>query len=417
MKLCFSEIINIKNVSIFLILWLNGLASINSQIANFVSNGGLEKRYTCNINDPNATYVVNAIDWFGLGTYAADKYCVYCTGNVPYNSFFYNYPRSDSAYVIFDVLAPNNIRTYVRNKLKSNLVSGKSYCVKYYVNLSEYSAYSINKIGAYFGSDALDTIKKGQVALQYLIPQIEPPVNSFPLDTIGWTLITGTYTATGIEKYIVIGNFRVNIGTDTLPNNLSPSVRQWSACTIGLDDVSCIPLDLPAFAGNDTTCVPGTPVYLGRTRDVGIDEACTWYKLPIVITPTTPALDTAAGIWVSPTQTSTYVVKQDICGVIKFDTVVVYKDAVGLNKLKIKNLELKISPSPVQEYITITSFEPTERAAFSIIDVSGKVVLYGDFKFSGNEFTLPIDLENGIYVVRFVTDTGVRETKKIVVMK
>jgi hypothetical protein len=43
--------------------------------------------------------------------------------------------------------------------------------------------------------------------------------------------------------------------------------------------------------------------------------------------------------------------------------------------------------------------------------------VYGDFKFAGNEFTLPIDLENGIYVVRFVTDTGIRETKKIVVMK
>jgi hypothetical protein len=392
-----------------------------AQIANYVSNGGLEKHQTCDPNNLNASYVLNATGWSRVGINSAERYCHYCLNNVPFNGFFHNMPRSDSAYVLFNVFClycqPNDSRTYVRNTLKANLIAGKSYCVKLNLNLSEYSAYTINKVGAYFGDSSLDTIIKGKTPLTYLIPQIESSATFFPVDTVGWTAISGTFTATGSEKYMIIGNFRSNAATDTFPINMSMASRNFSSCVIALDDVSCIPLDLLAFAGHDTTCIPGTTVYLGRSRDVGIDEACTWYKLPVVITPTTPAIDTAAGIWVSPTQTSTYVVRQNICGVIKFDTVVVFKDAVGLNKLKIKNLELKISPSPVQEYITITCFEPTERATFSMIDVSGKVVLYGDFKFAGNEFTLPIDLENGIYVVRFVTDTGVRELKKIVVMK
>lgn len=395
------------------------LSSLMGQIANYVSNGSLEKRHTCNTNSPTASYVLNAYDWYNLGLDMADKYCHYCMNTVPNNGFFYNYPRNDSAYVIFDVLVlngpPSSNRTYVRNKLKSNLIASKIYCVKFYVNLSEYSAYSINKIGAYFGDASLDTILDGDVPLTYLNPQIE--ANFFPTDTIGYTLISGTFTASGTEKYMVIGNFRSDAATDTLPSNLSPAVRQYSGCTIALDDVSCIPIDLPAFAGHDTTCIPGTTVYLGRSRDVGIDEACTWYKLPIVITPTTPALDTAAGIWVSPTQTSTYVVRQEICGMIKYDTVVVYKDGVGLSELKIKNEKLKIGPCPIQNELSIYCSEPTDRAAFSIADVNGRIVLSGDFKFAGNVFTLPIDLENGIYFVRIETDAGVKETKKIVVMR
>jgi hypothetical protein len=401
-----------------LFVWLCG-SILKGQIANYVANGGLEKHYTCNTNSPIASYVVNAIDWYGVGNNNANRYCLKCTGTVPFNGFFFNFPKSDSAYVIIDVMCkicPNySNRIYVRNKLRANLVAGTTYCVKFYVNLSEYSAYSINKIGAYFGDASLDTILDGDVPLTYLNPQIE--ANFFPTDTIGYTLISGTFTASGTEKYMVMGNFRSDAATDTLPNNLSPAVRQYSGCTIALDDVSCIPIDLPAFAGNDTTCIPGTTVYLGRSRDVGIDEACTWYKLPIVITPTTPALDTAAGIWVSPTQTSTYVVRQDICGGIKFDTVVVYKDGVGLSELKIKNEKLKIGPCPVTDNLIINCTEPTERASFSITDVNGKVILYGDFKFAGNAFTLPLDLVNGIYFVSLVSDTGFRETKKIVVMK
>jgi hypothetical protein len=397
-----------------------GLAA-SSQIANYVSNGSLEKHQTCSNTSSLTGYIVNAVDWFGVGVYNADKYCHYCSATVPNNGFFRNYPRTDSAYVLYDVFclscASYSNRTYVRNKLKSNLVAGKIYCVKFYVNIGENAGLTIDKIGAHFGDASIDTIKKGQIPLTYLIPQIENPPNVFPTDTIGWTSITGTFTATGNEKYMVIGNFRSDQATNTIVSNTMIAAQQWSACTIALDDVSCIPIDLPAFAGHDTTCIPGTTVYLGRSRDVGIDEACTWYKLPVVITPTTPAIDTAAGIWVSPTQTSTYVVRQEICGVIKFDTVVVYKDAVGLSKLRIENEKLRIRPCPLTDNLIISCSEPIVRTAFSIIDVSGKVVVYGDFKFAGNEFTLPIDLENGIYVVRFVTDTGIRETKKIVVMK
>jgi hypothetical protein len=306
----------------------------------------------------------------------------------------------------------------VRNKLKSNLINGKTYCVKFYVNVSEYSAYSINKIGAYFGDASLDTILDGDVPLTYLNPQIE--ANFFPTDTIGYTLISGTFTADGTEKYMVIGNFRSDAATDTLPNNLSPAVRQYSGCTIALDDVSCIPLDLPAFAGRDTTCIPGTSVYLGRARDVGIDEACTWYKLPLVITPTTPAIGTAAGIWVSPSETSTYVVRQDICGMIKFDTVVVYKNAVGIEKYASFDgvgRKLKIGPSPVSDHLNITCIEPTNRATLSLSDLNGKIILQGVFKFAGNVISLPLNLKDGIYLLQIETDTGYKEMRKIVVMR
>jgi hypothetical protein len=153
--------------------------------------------------------------------------------------------------------------------------------------------------------------------------------------------------ANGTEKYALLGNFKADNALDTMLFN--PTNLPLVFTDVCIDDVSCIPIDLPAFAGNDTSSVIGGSVYIGRARDVGIDEACTWFKLPN----TTVAIDTAAGIHVSPTTTSTYVVRQEICGNVKWDTVVVYPSAVGLAELKILNEELKIYPVPADQILEL----------------------------------------------------------------
>src|SRR4051812_203645 len=111
----------------------------NCQIANYVKNGGFEKYITCSTNSSITSYVVNAPGWDEIDWRWGTLLANYCWNRVPENSFFYNYPRNDSAYVLMDVFClgcPNyGRRTYIRNHLKSNLQAGKTYCVKYFVNL------------------------------------------------------------------------------------------------------------------------------------------------------------------------------------------------------------------------------------------------------------------------------------------
>jgi hypothetical protein len=406
------------------LLWLSSLLSgtqVSSQIANYVTNGGFEKYTSCNVSYSLTTYVANAIGWDEIDIEMGSKWNHYCYGAIPFNAFFYNYPRSDSAYVIYDVYClscPSYARrTNIRNTLKAKLQPGKIYCVKFYVNNSEYSSYSIDGFDAYFGGNELDTITKAHIALTYLIPQIKNPTNQFVSDTIGWTLITGTFSATGNEKYMVIGNLRSDALTNKIPNNISLASQSNSYCTVGLDDVSCIPIDLPAFAGRDTSCAPGTSVYLGRQRDVGIDEDCLWYKLPNVTT----AIDTAAGIWVKPVLTTTYVVRQEICGYVKWDTVVVFMNLVGLEKLKILNEELKIFPVPAKDFIEVKISNRSLFEGFNSIAIYnnlGQLIKEEEIWFKEEKLIITInDFNPGVYVLKIKSNTYGTASKRFVISR
>src|SRR5690606_22419827 len=137
-------------------------------------------------------------------------------------------------------------------------------------------------------------------------------------DTLNWVAITGTFVANGTEKYLLLGNFLSDDDTDTLMIN--PTNLPTIATEAGIDDVSCIPLDLEAYAGRDTTILYGDSVYIGREPDFATDPYCVWYKLP----DTANAIDTTSGLWVKPSVTTTYVVKQELeCSSLKWDTVVV----------------------------------------------------------------------------------------------
>jgi hypothetical protein len=203
----------------------------------------------------------------------------------------------------------------LRNRLKANLQTGKEYCVKFYVNIRDNASYGIDGMGAFFGDNTLDTIAKTTVPLTYLVPQVQNSAGNIITDTMNWVLITGTFVATGSEKHLIIGNFKSDAATNK--TFINPTILPTIGADVFIDDVSCIPLDLPAYAapGPDIWAVPGTTTYIGRPQDVGIDEACEWFKLPN----TTSVIANVAGLTLTVAAgTETYMVKQDICGVIKY---------------------------------------------------------------------------------------------------
>ncbi len=266
----------------------------------------------------------------------------------------------------------------------------------------------------YIGNSTLDTITHCTVPLTYLNPQIQNTTGIIT-DTLNWIPISGTFTSVGDEKYLVLGNFK----SPTLTNTLLINTPTLSFMTndVYIDDVSLIEMDLPAYAGPDKYVVAGDSVYIGRESDVEIDESCIWYQMT---SPTTSiTIDTIAGLYVKPVVTSTYVVRQQLwCSGVKWDTVVVHMDFVGLEEQNLdKQWDIDLFPNPAKNKIVFTTNIQIDKAQLIVHDLQGRVVLNFELFLNSGESTIDLDLTNGVYFITFTKENNEQITKKLFITK
>lgn len=126
-------------------------------------------------------------------------------------------PRTGGAYSGIH-LAGGDWREYIEVKLKEPLTSGNLYCIEFYVSLFEYSYAAVDAVGMYISLDSIYTIGSGLETLPYT-PQINNPEGNILLDSLGWTKVSGTYTAIGGEQFITIGNFHLTGDFNEYPLN------------------------------------------------------------------------------------------------------------------------------------------------------------------------------------------------------
>ncbi len=370
----------------------------SQQITNYVSNGGFES-----LNSNSVTSYFNTLNyWQPIDTTKACDYLATVRppiANAP-GVFGWQYARTGDNYIVttfFCSTCSSNPRSYPRNRLKQFLQAGKTYCVKFHIVNTNNTTLGIENTGAYFGGSGIDTITKCTDPITYLNPQVLN-TNGVITDTMNWVPITGTFVANGTEKYMVLGNFKSDVNTNTLLIN--PTYLPNKINDICIDDVSCIDIDLPAYAGPgpNTWCIPGDSVFIGRQPDVGIDEACMWYKLPDM----TNAIDTVAGLWVKPIVTTTYVVKQEICAGIKYDTIVVHQSGTGIKESKLLSESLNIYPIPAKDQLNL-HFDADVQGKFesvSIFNSLGQLIREEEIKFSDRSAILKInELPNGVYLI------------------
>ena len=422
-----SKIIPLKNRSKYLMVLtlIFSCSKINGQeVINYVNNPGFESVVP--------SFTVNPFDgakyWIAMdSTQNASYYLMGLPpfGNAPYCSTGFQFPRT--GYMMAQTqfycdncqsICGNCGREYPRNRLKKQLKPNTAYCAKYFVVNTNNNRIAIDNYGVHFGNSIIDTITRSSIPLTYLNPQIES-TNGIITDTLRWTPITGTFVATGTEKYMILGNFKSNASTNTLLIN-TPTLTTMSN-DIYIDDVSLIELNLPAFAGRDTSVIPGDSVFLGRQPDVGIDEDCMWYKLPTIITPTTAAIDTVAGFWIKPVTSCTYVVRQEICGLVKWDTVRVDMNPVGIDKLEILTNDLKIYPTPAKDFIElkITNKEWfKDFGNLTIVNNLGQVVRKEELIFKENKAKMDVaGLTTGVYFITISNEKNETLTKKLLIAK
>lgn len=386
-------------------------------IANYVNNGGFEECAYCTstpaIVKPKYWDAIDTTKYFGLLLSSVIPPYL-----VPNNSFASQWPKSGNSYMVssvfFKPFTPQTGRGYPRNVLKQKLAAGNVYCVKFYYNVTEQSSYGINSLGAYFGDVSTDTISQCMTPIAYLNPQISISSNIFIQDTAKWNIVSGTFTASGTEVYLMLGNFKGDNNTDTIMIN--PANLPLKFTDVLYDDVSCIDIDLPAYAGPDKAVIPGDSVYIGRESDVEIDESCIWYKLTSPTTSVT--IDTVAGLYVKPVTTTTYVVRQQLwCSGVKWDTVVVFMDYVGIGESNKVGEEIVVFPNPASDEITISGPNKVDVMEITVRDLVGRTVLSRNVKISNHVTTLFLDLPIGAYIATFSHSKNEKVSKKILIVK
>ena len=371
---------------------------------NLVTNPSFEEISFC----PNFGGQINkAIGWSTLingGGGTPDLYHVCCTNpskcGVPSQSSFhtFQYPHSGNSYSGIQVLASNDInyREYIQSKLKKGLSVGHIYCIKFYISLSDQNTSYIKPFGAYLDSGEVISLNTFGLAYANSMQQLANPqtYNSVLLlnDTINWIKIEGSFTATGIETYITLGNF--------FPDSLS-DIEFFGTPTLWMsyyyiDDISVIDANLPANAGNDTLIYPGDSVFIGRQPEIGLDEDCIWLVSGLPI-------DTIAGMWVKPDSTTTYVLEQTICGNVSWDTVTVSVYGTGIAGY-FNEAAFRIYPNPATHLLQIES--PVTKAIISITNLLGQEVLRQEV--SEKQFSMDVSkLGKGVYFLLMKTEKGV----------
>ena len=398
-----------------LTVFLFGLNSHAQRIGNYVNNGSFESHNVC-----TSTSLLKAKYWTGI-----DSLCYggilrsVCYGQIPSNFGTYQYPHSGQSYLHSGFYYPINSihqRTYSKNRLKSTLKSGKTYCVKFFVNITNKSTYGMDGFGAYFGNNNIDTISYCNIPLSYITPQIQNPKGNIITDTLNWVAISGTFTANGTEKFLLLGNYLSNNEVDTLMINPTNLPAKFTEVTI--DDVSCIEVNLPAYAGRDTTIYLGDSAYVGRQRDFAIDTGCVWYQLPNTIT----SIARMSGIWVKPNApgTYTYAVKQQLeCSGLKWDTVIVTvrNFDVGIKKNNTDNWQIDLFPNPAGSTVTFKSIAAKEEMTVRIFDMTGREVLSKQLKTDNYSGVIDLDLSNGAYLVKINNAQNQVLIKKLLIAK
>jgi hypothetical protein len=250
--------------------------SLNLKAQNLVYNPSFEEYSSCPIQADLDFNVCTR--WFNptnphddgdiITPWSSPDYFNSCYQNsdnmfgIPINIFGTQSPRSGSGYtgIISGAAFISNppdgaeYREYIEGQLTTPLITGKNYCVGFYISLAgKRCNYSTDMIGIYFSSDSLLSATQNSIVVT---PQIENQINNYLNDTTNWIKFSGTFTAIGGERFITIGNFRNQNSTNYYNLNYFPNYPDNTSVYYYIDDVSVTDCGV----GIEETQTP--PIYL-----------------------------------------------------------------------------------------------------------------------------------------------------------
>lgn len=162
----------------------------------------------------------------------------------PENAFGKEAPKEGENYAGIVAFSYGNKmpRTYIMTKLKTPLKKDVTYCISFYVSMSEASKYACNQIGANISKKEFGTDQKVHLIDQ---TQILHPDNKVFNASYGWEKVCASYKAEGGEKFLTIGNFTKDEDTkyETNKKPKDSKITQIVGAYYYIDDVVITMLD------------------------------------------------------------------------------------------------------------------------------------------------------------------------------
>jgi hypothetical protein len=208
--------------------------------------------------------------------------------------------------------------------------------------------------------------------------------------------IQGSFVATGNESYITLGNFRADTNTTKVGVQNDPKWPPSVTSEYLFDDVSVVESNSKIKADNDTIINKGDTISLGKSIEgMPVD----WYDIQGNL------LAASSTINISPTTTTSYVVKMDLCGNVTYDTVTV-SVSTGVEQLVNDNEKLMVYPNPCGEKLLVTGYQLLGNT-LEITDVLGRVCSIPPYERGLGGFELNVStLPSGIYFIKATDVNG-----------
>ncbi len=200
---------------------------------NLVQNHSFEEADSCGASlgfNPGPTH------WFSAGVTPDHMLRCVPTGSmnaVPWNLYTYQEPQDGDAYIgVITRYHSVNSREYAMTQLIEPLVIGDTYDVSFHANASFggnliYPIYwlATNNIGVLFTMEPRPWVSGDPDPIPLNYAHIHHP--EIISDTVGWTLVSGTFVADSVYQYLMIGNHFDDVNTDTLHLGTPGSTAVW----------------------------------------------------------------------------------------------------------------------------------------------------------------------------------------------
>ncbi len=250
-----------------------------SQSQNLVKNYSFESYAKCPQDYTPQDMSHKLIPNWGYPTRATPDYFNRCSPSradgvsVPKNFAGESEPRTGDGYAGAILSGTDDgYREYIQGSLLEPMIKGKKYCITYYYKLASYSKFAVDQLSIYFSDIQIEN--NLMIDLPYK-PQINNKEGLF-LDNIDeWEEVCTVYTASGGEKFFIVGNFRSYentnyVATDKNMKNLRNKeyayyffddfyVRPLDNCT----DCGCVKHDFEAQV-IDSTYTGGLNLFTGK---------------------------------------------------------------------------------------------------------------------------------------------------------
>lgn len=318
-------------------------------------------------------------------------------------------PHSDSAYIGITTYDPlgSNVREYVSVQLIDTLIQGKLYWIEFYTSVFEgFARFSSNNLAVHFSDTALHSTNPYYFDLDASIKYFN---NEVIEDSSNWVKVSGIYQAHGGEQFLTLGNFNTDFETIQGMEYLDGTIA-WQAYYI-IDDVSVIPLD-SIVGGISVNAGPDQTVYIGDTAFIGekiTNLPANWFKLD-----GTPVASNTAGLYVSPDETTTYVVTMSLNGFYSSDTVTVFVEGLGLAENSFGQWD--IAPNPNKGTFSVQLKQAlTDLLDVLVLDNQGRKVAQESVPAFSKSCTLQTTLAPGVYFLQLSSGNNSSEMKRVVV--